>query len=463
MGELYTAFYGDGLFVINGSSGVLQTSPDGIIWTKRTPDNSTDSFNFYGGCYGNGIYVIVGTGNNGSNYTAIQTSTDAITWAAKSSAGTFRWAMYSVAYGNGIFVAVGLNGTGVGEIQTSTDGDTWTKRTPGSVYARNWERIRYINDRFILLGSYDAEIQTSTDGITWTHIADSNDNLDIQTVNIFYDVSFKDGTYIFVGTDSGDPGNGVVFTSTDLSTFSTQTGSGLHMNRLQCIAYGDDKFRIGGERGYFLTSTDCKEYTGPWDDRWTSSTTASAGFGNWDSTYDVWETNSLNPTLILNPIGEWSVGYTPTKCRISYIVYNNENDTNNQYVTQNIIITDASGTDILGSVEDAISGQEFNLSGTSDIGRIYISNKGNASYFYVYEIEFYKAGDRTASGSGFTREMPQNHEESFYYYDICYGDNRFISVGEDNIIQINNTKSAEYATGTGNNWTVHNNNEYVAI
>jgi hypothetical protein len=57
--------------------------------------------------YGNGIFVAVaatGTGNR------VMTSSDGITWTARTSAGDNSW--YGVTYGNGVFVAVSGTGTG---------------------------------------------------------------------------------------------------------------------------------------------------------------------------------------------------------------------------------------------------------------------------------------------------------------------------------------------------------------
>ena len=53
--------YADGLFVAVGNLGTVLTSEDGINWTKKTSPNFGTTY-FYSVCYGNGKFVITGSG-----------------------------------------------------------------------------------------------------------------------------------------------------------------------------------------------------------------------------------------------------------------------------------------------------------------------------------------------------------------------------------------------------------------
>ena len=70
-------------------------------------------------------------------------------------------ALYSVAYGAGLYVAVGADGT----IQTSPDGLTWTRRTSGIIDRLNG--VTWSGAQFVAVGD-SGTILTSPDGVTWT-------------------------------------------------------------------------------------------------------------------------------------------------------------------------------------------------------------------------------------------------------------------------------------------------------
>ena len=90
----------DGQFVGVGEEGVILTSPDGALWTKK---NSGTTNWLHCVIFGNGQFVAVG--DNGT----ILTSPDGTVWTQRNS-GTIN-NLYSVTYANGLFVAVGNNGT----------------------------------------------------------------------------------------------------------------------------------------------------------------------------------------------------------------------------------------------------------------------------------------------------------------------------------------------------------------
>jgi hypothetical protein len=92
------------------------------------------------------------------------TSTDGVTWTARSAAEANYW--FAVTYGNGVFVAVAAY-SGANRVMTSPDGVTWTARTAASV--NNWNSVTYGNGVFVALTSaWTNQVMTSTDGVTWT-------------------------------------------------------------------------------------------------------------------------------------------------------------------------------------------------------------------------------------------------------------------------------------------------------
>jgi len=119
---LYEMHFANNLFVAVGNSGWIQTSTDGLVWTKRSP----------------------------------------LTTSAYSSGGTFNGqyvgdALYGVAYGtttaypSGVWVLAGNNGV----TQYSTNGTDWRTGVKTSAIRQCGiiNRVRYWNGRFWLFGS----------------------------------------------------------------------------------------------------------------------------------------------------------------------------------------------------------------------------------------------------------------------------------------------------------------------
>jgi len=98
------------------------TSQNGINWTSQT---SAADNNWYGLTYGNGLFVAVSGGTDGTG-NRVMTSSDGINWTSRTSAADHSWR--GVAYGNGLFVAVGQNKPGANAtgtfVMTSPNGIT---------------------------------------------------------------------------------------------------------------------------------------------------------------------------------------------------------------------------------------------------------------------------------------------------------------------------------------------------
>lgn len=156
---------------IAGGTIPVATSTDAVTWSTNTGLGLNASgntiANAFGLTYGGGLFVAVGGGDydNGgiTNYqTFVKTSTNGSTWTQRynSSGSTTVNMLRAVAYGGGLFVAGGSGG----RLITSTDAITWTARTSGTTSTIN--AVAYMNNVYVY-GDSAGVIATSTDAITW--------------------------------------------------------------------------------------------------------------------------------------------------------------------------------------------------------------------------------------------------------------------------------------------------------
>src|SRR3990167_4385202 len=143
MGVFYgVAFNGSALsplWTAVGSSGEIQTSPDGINWTHRTPAGSY-SGSFSGIAY-NGSNLWTAVGDSGE----IQTSPNGIAWTKQTQAGSYSGDFRGIVYNTslGLLTVVGTTaGPGTsGEIQTSPNGIAWTKQSQATGPAESFYSV----------------------------------------------------------------------------------------------------------------------------------------------------------------------------------------------------------------------------------------------------------------------------------------------------------------------------------
>ena len=147
MGDLYSAVYGNGIFIASAWNAVL-TSPDGVDWTEHdlTSVTGDDSALLLGLAYGGGAFVAVGSRG------LILSSTNGTSWAAESS-GTLA-SLYSVAYGNRTFLVVGGSGT----VFSSTNATDWVSRDPGTMELLSG--AAYGANTFVVVGGGGAILQS---------------------------------------------------------------------------------------------------------------------------------------------------------------------------------------------------------------------------------------------------------------------------------------------------------------
>lgn len=265
----YSAAYGAGLYLLGGSGGVIQTSPDSIVWsqqiedvglingaafgadlfviatsdskiltspdavednwTLRSPGGSPSGFN--DATFGNDLFVVVG--NNGQ----IRTSPNGINWTVRTAAGGYSGNFWSVTYGGGLFLAVGSGG----EIQTSPDGITWTAQTPAGSYTDDFRGAIWGNDLFVIVGD-SAEIQTSPDGITWTaRTPDASYSGD------FYAAVFGNDRFVIIGS------SGEIQSSPDGETWQHEDPDDSYTGIFRAGVYRNGIFVIAGDSAEIQT------------------------------------------------------------------------------------------------------------------------------------------------------------------------------------------------------------------
>jgi hypothetical protein len=145
-----TIIYGDALYLAQWGRNV-STSTNGTSWTVQTDVNSRYLFSL---TYGDGLYLVAGTSGD------MLSSTNGTAWNSRSSGMSGN--ILALSYGNGLYIA----GSDSGELSTSTDGINWTSRTSG-FGTTAIQAITYSDGVFVAAGS-DQKLTTSTDGITWT-------------------------------------------------------------------------------------------------------------------------------------------------------------------------------------------------------------------------------------------------------------------------------------------------------
>jgi len=262
--------YGNGTYVVvgedgydpelDGTAGLITTSPDGVVWTAQS---GPPGYSVFGGpagfwfpeagpdgnavVYGNGLFVVAVTLEDSTP--AFLTSPDGVQWAIQTFGDIH--AISSLIFGNGLFVALGYTGDfgagGQSFLLTSQDGQLWTKHAGGTGGWLDW--VGYGNGTFVLgsgLGQLQA-VAASTDLQTWTTNA-------AQGTAGFYpgSIAYGDGVFVAAG------GAGAVWTSPDGLQWASHD-SGIS-NTLYSVANGNGVF-VASSRSPPVTSSDGVHWT----------------------------------------------------------------------------------------------------------------------------------------------------------------------------------------------------------
>ena len=270
--HLWGVGYGNGRWVAVGEQGVIVTSADGVAWIKC--DSGFPDRWLTGVTYAAGIWVAVGgTAPNTESKALVLTSSDAVIWTPRVSAGT---RINNVAYGNGTFAAMDDNGnpwvsrdgtswsrgfphgtgyvrglvfgapffigTGLTGIYSSYEGSSWTNDVPT---AGQIEGAAYGRRQFVLAGA-DGTTFISRDSRSWTQQPTT-------TTTTFRGATFFNNQFIAVG-NSGSAGRGIA-TSFDGARWTERLSPIAAGVNLLGVAAGPDSAIAVGEGGIILHSS----------------------------------------------------------------------------------------------------------------------------------------------------------------------------------------------------------------
>lgn len=167
VGSLRACAYGNGVFIVGGSGGVLETSPDGETWTARTSNVAS----IFGFAYSPelGRWVAAGDGISTSD-------DDGATWTARTTSfsGTNIVGVLWIPE-IGVFLAHALQTT---HFAISADGITWTQVTDGIVQGATEPKLQlaYHRDLGKIIYVGDGTISPTFVGSAYSSEADLLDN-----------------------------------------------------------------------------------------------------------------------------------------------------------------------------------------------------------------------------------------------------------------------------------------------
>jgi hypothetical protein len=254
--ELFAGAYGNGKYVLLGTGTFptnnneleVLTSNDGVNWTNQPqvppvqtgPTNTLTTI-----ALGNGVYVAT------SANSVILSSDDLSYTNVSESPG-----LSAVTFSSGIFTGVGPNGA----IYQSSDGVSWTQRN--STTTQNLNAVASGGGEIVAVGANGA-IQTATTGTVWTNRT-SGTSLALEGV------AYSNGLYVTVGQ------GGTVLTSPDAIDWTGQF-SGV-LSNLTSVTAGSAGFVAAGTGGVILLSQDSIMWTR--ENSGTTNTLNAVCFGN---------------------------------------------------------------------------------------------------------------------------------------------------------------------------------------
>jgi len=187
--SIHDVEYANSTWVACGQNHIYYSS-DGLSWTKVFVASAV----FHKVTYNDGVWVIVGTGNN-----IYRSTDDGVSWTQATTVPAGVGTFHSIAYGGGVWAVGKADGT----ILTSTDdGDTWVANsTPFDVIAI--QGMAYGQSKFVAANG-NGQIGSSSNGVDWvidgTGYGFAND-LIFSPVGLWILAGFTNGKELYHSTD----------------------------------------------------------------------------------------------------------------------------------------------------------------------------------------------------------------------------------------------------------------------
>ena len=249
--------FGNGQLVAVGESGIDQagdpasrpgivtSSDNGATWTKRQVETTpVTSLNLYGVTFGGNQFVAVGDWDIDTLDAVILTSPDGVVWTRRSNPSPD--VLRKISYVNGSFIAVG----GAGAVLVSTDGVTWTDHSIG--FGPEFSAVAVkpgLPATLAAVGTNSAVIYRSTDdGISWTTASQTPAAL---PTGVLRGITFADGQFVAVGE------SGFIFSSPDAISWTTRMGADIlpfGTRDLFSVTFGNGRFTVVGTGGAIMQS-----------------------------------------------------------------------------------------------------------------------------------------------------------------------------------------------------------------
>jgi alpha-tubulin suppressor-like RCC1 family protein len=147
------------------TNAIVHYSYDGLLWYRIDTGIAGNSWNSV--CWSPKLSLFVAVGESSSN-NRIMTSSNGITWTARTAATNNNWRSVCWSEALSLFVAVSNSGTG-NRIMTSSNGTTWTSQT--SPADSDWRSVIWVLELSLFIAvsiSSSNKIMTSPNGTTWT-------------------------------------------------------------------------------------------------------------------------------------------------------------------------------------------------------------------------------------------------------------------------------------------------------
>ncbi|MDR3337576.1 MAG: hypothetical protein LBT16_10270 [Treponema sp.] len=236
--------FGGGKFLAVGGSGSNKArayTTDGKTWVDSGANDDTNGgFNAKAVAYGNGIYVI---GGSSGRIAYTDKPEDGTSWTILAKEVTkFEGAngfINGLTFGGSKFLAAG---GAPGDAAYSADGKVWTDIPQiGNIFGSAWiNGAAYGGNKYVIVGEGTGIAAYSSDCVNWTQVTYGENNTLGQEL---LGVAYGNGYFVAVGNAGGAwySADGVTWIAIEDTTFGSDGING--------VVYGDGKFIMVGNKG----------------------------------------------------------------------------------------------------------------------------------------------------------------------------------------------------------------------